>query len=306
MGEIAGSGPDAELDRGGGDGRASCCGARSVSSASSCCVCSSLSSALCSCPPLPGSSSDSSSSSADSDSESDMFCPSCAALSSARSEDLSGRVSVFEPRRERVVGSCAVPDGRRDIVGVAWASGVRPSGRLSCIDGRREVEGDMARLYGLPSCMEGRREAAGEKAAAEAGVGGPSCPWSSMCSRVASSCLDKCEMWAGGDGMGGLTCTSCSGFYGVGRSVLVEQSRMVSGETLRKSLFLLLRRHLGTVFVRGLSTLKDCRLTHDVLDNPLEIEHPCCLISFRDLIRGLVEDLQLSQKSWIRSMKMVT
>lgn len=65
---------------------------------------------------------------------------------------------------------------------------------MSCVEGRLEPGGDLAVLSGVsgangltgPSCTDadGRREGAGE---AKAGVEGPTCPWSSMCSRAASS-----------------------------------------------------------------------------------------------------------------------
>jgi hypothetical protein len=52
-------------------------------------------------------------------------------------------------------------------------------------DGRREDEEGARRR--AESLVEGRLEVAGERATA--GVGGPSCPWSSICSRFASSVL---------------------------------------------------------------------------------------------------------------------
>jgi len=73
-----------------------------------------------------------------------------------------GRVGPEEePRRGRGVIPSAPPEGRR--------------------------EDDEEGLRGAASCVDGRLEEAGEKATA--GVGGPSCPWSSMCSRFASSVL---------------------------------------------------------------------------------------------------------------------
>jgi len=50
-------------------------------------------------------------------------------------------------------------------------------------EGRREDEEEGRR--GATSLVDGLLEEAGEKATI--GVGGPSCPWSSMCSRFASS-----------------------------------------------------------------------------------------------------------------------
>jgi hypothetical protein len=71
-------------------------------------------------------------------------------------------VPVEEPRRGRVaVMLSAPPEGRRED----------------------DTEGRRAAV----SLVDGRLEVAGEKATA--GVGGPSCPWSSMCSRFASSVL---------------------------------------------------------------------------------------------------------------------
>jgi hypothetical protein len=52
-------------------------------------------------------------------------------------------------------------------------------------DGRREDEDEVRRR--AESLVEGRLEVAGDRATA--GVGGPSCPWSSICSRFASSVL---------------------------------------------------------------------------------------------------------------------
>ena len=53
------------------------------------------------------------------------------------------------------------------------------------LEGRREDDEEGRRA--AVSWVEGRLDVAGEKATA--GVGGPSCPWSSMCSRFASSVL---------------------------------------------------------------------------------------------------------------------
>jgi hypothetical protein len=75
-------------------------------------------------------------------------------------------------------------------------------------DGRREDDDEGRR--GITS--EGRLEETGEKATA--GVGGPSCPWSSMCSRFASSAL-KVKTLSGMDSAiveVCLTDTSCNEF----------------------------------------------------------------------------------------------
>lgn len=82
----------------------------------------------------------------------------------------AGRPSLipFDPELSRERGW--VVDGRREMVTFKLADGRLESGAKGMsLEGRREETGD----------KEGR-----------AGVGGPSWPWSSICSRVASSCLD--------------------------------------------------------------------------------------------------------------------
>lgn len=91
-----------------------------------------------------------------------------------------------------------VPSPKLALVGVRGARLPMP------MDGRRfpllsldiEVIANPAIIPADPDpepdlCIDGRRETAGESAEAATGVGGPSWPWSSMCSRVASSRLSN-------------------------------------------------------------------------------------------------------------------
>lgn len=142
---------------------------------------------------LGGSSPELSSSIAESDIASDTSCPICAdMLSSAIREVLSGLFSVIEPRRERGRISCI--DGRREVPDMGdigdCMPGFDPDDDALLAVGSPVVSG----LRGFASFIEGLRDGAADSTA---GVGGPSWPWSSICSRVANSCLSVVSGYPG-------------------------------------------------------------------------------------------------------------
>jgi len=124
---------------------------------------------------------------------------SSSSVSIADVDDLDRADNAVRPCIDDLRGVAALPgappaDGRRDgtlLFGASASSSVsradidreaaRPANTPPSIEGR--LPNELVRERGF----EDRRESAGERAMA--GVGGPSCPWSSMCSLDANSIL---------------------------------------------------------------------------------------------------------------------
>jgi hypothetical protein len=134
-----------------------------------------------------------------------------------------------------------------------------------------------------------RREAAGDMAKADAGVGGPSWPWSNMCSRVASSCLGSAasgeETGFARGREGKPTCTSCIGCDAYTGLDWEGQSHSVFGETWQTYLSRLDLHRLREFLSYGslVSIVQVYVRTKHVIHSPFKIVHPHCLVFPTDL-----------------------
>lgn len=261
-------------------------------------------------PSIPSSSSSSSSSSAIA-LESSTATPSGIVAPTRPLGDTSfaSRLPLRAPRdgrRDKLTGDSGLedadePEKRRSGKGsgigspfsVASAIGLSPPAPA---EPRLDIDASGVNAGRIASCavLDARRDAAGEKAKTDAGVPGPTCPWSSMCSRAASSwrhILQRMRLrgppllWP--PGVAGAESDGERGNLANMLSFGIEPSPSVCAVS----------ESSGDVEERG-----DGKRTDDLVERALEVVHAHGLVPARDLVRCAVEDVELFEEAVVWSV----